>query len=259
MITVSQTKPRCLGLDNHGHLVTVHHGGSTINRYSSLNLTLVDQIPLTQSGAASITFHGDAYYIGTDSSNIEVVDSNTLLTVNVITHPNISGVRDIIFLGDGQIMVVSSTNNQRILFFNRSNTSSVNYTFAYELSTSYSGPHGLWYVNDSFFYATSWNANSVYSYATVDGVTWNETLFANVNTIVASGGVTHVSVDGYERRWMSRGGNTMLIYDSSRVYVGNFTLPSNGVFDALFIDNCSMYLSDYVGGQIIRLDPHVTC
>jgi hypothetical protein len=163
------------------------------------------------------------------------------------------------FLRDGQIMVVSSTNNQRILFFNRSNISPINYTFAYQLTTSYPAPHGLWCMNDSFFYATSWNGNRVYSHSTSDGVTWNETLFADVNIIVSGAGVTHVSVDECGRKWISRNAGTMIIYDRSGAYVGNFTFALNGIVDAKFMDNYVMYLSDYEGGKIARLDPHITC
>ena len=126
----------------------------------------------------SIAFHDQAYYIGTDSLTIEVIDSLSSSTVNVINHASLNGVRDIMFLRDGQTMVAASTWRQKLVFFNRSSTSSFNYSFAYEVSTSYLAPHGLAYVNDSFFYATSWDGNRVYSHATSDGVTWTETLVA---------------------------------------------------------------------------------
>ena len=120
MITsANQPNPRCLALDNHGYLVTVQYGENVIMRYSSPDLIVIDRIPLSENDAKSITFHDNAYYVGTDSKSIEVVDSNSLLTVNVITDPTMSGVRDIVFLHDGDTMVVSSINNQKILFFKR--------------------------------------------------------------------------------------------------------------------------------------------
>ena len=259
MISIDQNSPRCLALDKYGYLVNVHDGGNTINRHWPLNLTLVDQIPLSQSNAISMTFYGNAYYMGLGVNTIEVVDSSSRQIVNVITHSYMRDVHDIIFLGNGQTMVVSSTGNQTIVFFDRSSTSPVNYTYAYHIVTSFPAPHGLRYVNDSFFYATSWNRNSVYLYATIDGLTWNETLFANVNNVVNGATAAHVTIDECGRRWVSIFQNTMVIYDSDGAYIGNLTLPFNTIFDALFMDNYVLYLSDYSGGKIVRLDPHITC
>ena len=259
MTTANQPSPRCLAVDNHGYIVTIKSWNPNMSRFSPSNLTLVDVIPLLQGNIQSIAFHGDAYYIGSNTNSIEVVDSNTVSTVNIIMHPNVSGVRDMIFLRDGQTMVVASTGNNKLVFFNRSSSSSVNYTYSYAVSTSYPAPHGLWYVNDSFFYATSWDVNSVYSYVTTNGVTWNETLFANVNSLVSGAGAAHVTVDECGRKWVSRGSNTTIIYDSGGTHIGNFILPSTEIFDTLFMDNYVMYLSDSVGGKIIRFDPHVAC
>ena len=227
---------------------------------SPQNLTRIDRKGLSQSNSKSIAFNGNAYFIGMESNIIEVVDSTTLATVNVIADSHINHVRDIIFLRGGQTMVVASNGNNKLVFFNRSNSSSVNYTFAYEVPTTYSGPHGLWYVNDSFFYATSWDARSVYSHATANGVTWNQSLFANLNSVMSGYGSTHVTVDECGRKWVSLVANKMIIYDDNGTYIGNFVLPSASIFDALFLDNYVMYLSDQSsGGNIIRLDPRITC
>ena len=259
-ISVNQNHPRCLALDNHDYIVTIPYQGNAIRRFHALNLTFVDQINLTKSNIQNLAFDGHAYYTSSDNNNtIEMLNSNNLSAVNLITHPNISGVRDMIFLRDGQIMVVASAGNQKLVFFNRSNSSSVNYTYSYSLPTSYLTPHGLWYVNDSFFHATSWDGNSVYSYATTNGVNWNSTLFANLSTVVNGNGVSHVTVDECGRRWVSRENNIMIIYDGNGTYIGNFTLSSDRIFDALFTDNYVMYLSNSSGGRIIRLDPHLAC
>ena len=259
LINVNQSSPRCLAVDDHGYLATVRSGANVIRRFNLSSSTFVNQTNLSHGKTMSIAFHGNAYYIGSDNNTIEMVNSDTLSTVNVITHSYINGVRDIIFLRDGQMMVVASTNNQSLVFFNRSNAGPLNYTFAYKVSTSYPAPHGLWYVNDSFFYATSWNGNSVYSHTTTDGVTWNETLFANVNTVVSGAGAAHVMIDECGRRWVSRASDMMIIYDSAGNHIGNFTLPLVGIFDALFLDNYVLHIADKWGGRIIRLDPHVRC
>ena len=220
----------------------------------------MDQITFLHNNALSITFHGNAYYIETDSNNIDVVDSDALLTVNVISDSSINGVRDIIFPRDGQTMVACSISGQKLVFFNRSSISPINYTFAYQITPSYPLPHGLRYVNDSFFYATSWTRNSVYSHATTDGVMWNESLFANVNTVVSGDGAAHVTIDECGRKWVSRVDSTMIIYDSGGAHIVNFTLPSVGIFDAMFLNNYVLYVADsWGGGRLIRLDPNITC
>ena len=157
-------------------------------------------------------------------------------------------------------MVACSISGQTLVFLNRSSFSPINYTFAYQTTPSYPLPHGLWYVNDSFLYATSWTGNSVYSHATTDGVTWIETLFTNVNTVVSGDGAADVTVDECGRKWVSRNAGTMIIYDRSGTYVGNLTLSSVGIFDAMFLNNYVLYVADsWGGGRLIRLDPNITC
>ena len=207
----------------------------------------------------SLAFYGNAYYLGSDTNTVQIVDSNTLSTVNLITHPNISGVRDIMFLRDGQTMVVTSTYNQKLFFFNRSNTSTVNYTYSYQLLTAYQSPHGLWYVNDSFFYATSWNGKTVYAHATADGVTWTETLFADTSLKASSSGASNMIIDECERRWITIPNSGMIIYDSGGSFLGRFTPTWSGIFDAILMPDYVMYLSDWSNNQIIRLDPHIEC
>ena len=260
-IVVTQTNPRRLAIDRYGYLITIRYGGTGIRRFNPLNLTFVNQIPLTQASIRTVAFNGNAYFVGTDSNTIEVVDSTSLSTVNVIRHSDISWVRDTIFLRDGQTMIVSSTNNQKLLFFNRSSIAPVNYTYSYQISTLYPSPHGLCRVDDSLFHATSWDWNSVYSHAatTTNGATWNTSLLVNVNTVVNSGGVTHLMVDECGRRWASGISNTLLIFDRSGAYIGNLSIATGGIFDALLTDNYVLYISDYAGNKIIRLDPKITC
>ena len=166
-----------------------------------------------------------------------------------------NGVRDVMFLQDGQIMVVTSTWGQKLVFFNRSTTAPVNCMYIHSLPTSYPAPHGLRYVNDFFFYATSWDGNSVFSHTTIDGVTWTETLFANLNVIVSSGEVAHVMIDDCGRRWVSRASGTMIIYGSGGAHIGNFKLPSVGIFHALFMDNYVLYVANSWGWQLFVSTP----
>ena len=58
-----------------------------------------------------------------------VVDCNNLTVIGTISPTGANGLRDIIFLNNGQYMIVTSTINQRLLFFNRSSAMSYNYDF----------------------------------------------------------------------------------------------------------------------------------
>jgi hypothetical protein len=157
-------------------------------------------------------------------------------------------------------MVVSSVSNNYLLFFNRTNTSPINYTFAYYQSVSYLQPHGLWRVSDTLFYATAYSEKRLYSYSSVNSSYWNETLIVNATAIVTSTGANHVLVDECDRRWFSLGSAGVVIYDKDGVFLDTYTLPLTvDCFDVLFLDNYVMYVSDYGANKITRIDPNVVC
>ena len=259
--SVNVSKPRCLVIDNHGYLVTVEDGGILMNRFDPLTLTLVDSTNLTGSPMTNIAYFREAYYIGRDPDKISIVDSNNLSTINIITAPQINGPRDMIFLHDGQTMVLASTFQSALLFFNCTNYATRNYILAYSISTGYSTPHGLWYVNDSFFYATSWGESTIYSYVTNNSVSWTQTLFADVRPVLngAGGGGSHVVLDESGRRWFSLYQFGVAIFDAQGTFLYNYNTVTNGLFDVMFVDNYVMYVSEIVAGKILRLDPNITC
>ena len=117
-------KPRCLVIDNHGYLVTIRNMQSLLVRYDPRNLTLIDQTPLVASYPLTITFSDGAYYIASYFNNITVINSTTLATVNMISSSYINKPRDIIFINNGNTMIIASSGNNFLLFFNRSNASS---------------------------------------------------------------------------------------------------------------------------------------
>jgi hypothetical protein len=80
------------------------------------------------------------------------MNSNDFTILQNITTPLLSVVRDMMSLNSGQIL------------FNPSG----NYNLFYEEKVDYTDPHGLRYVNDSYFYAISWNDNTIYSYSTIN-------------------------------------------------------------------------------------------
>ena len=258
MRTVNVSRPRCLAIDNHGYLVTIEEKSGNLKRFHLHNLTLHNTSKFTNN-TESITYHQQAYYIGINSSPILTVDSNNLSIVNNLTLTDINNPRDLIFLRHGQIMVVASTNDRKLMFFNRSNHPPFHYDYFYNVSTSYSTPHGLLYVNDSFFYATSWDDNSIYSHAITNDFVWSETLFVNASSFTNKNGGSHVMIDDCQRRWFAIYDFGFVVYDHQGQPLGNFTRISTHVFDALFIDNYIMYISRMETEEIIRLDPDITC
>jgi hypothetical protein len=161
MISVVQPGSRSLTVDNRGYIAAIEDMKVNISRFHPLNLALIDRTAVSSHPMRSITYFQNALYVGTDANTVEVMDSNTLNTIDAIIHPSIGFLRDIMFLHGDDTMVVSSTFNNLILFFNQ-----YDHSLLYQIPTSYSAPHGLARVNDSFFYATScglWTVREVIS------------------------------------------------------------------------------------------------
>jgi hypothetical protein len=108
-------------------------------------------------------------------------------------------------------MAVSSINNDYLVLFNRSNVAPVKYTYAFYQLINCSGPHGLWRVNDSFFYATSYSSNSIYSYSIQSlNLLWEENYVFTLPEVYNAAGATHVTIDECNRFWFSLETDTIL-------------------------------------------------
>ena len=256
----SLSNPRCLVIDDHGYLVTVQENGPNLSRFYPYNLTLIDTKTFSGYTMSNIAYHQGAYFLSTQTNTILIVNSSTLLLINTITPSGTQGIRDMIFLKDGQTMVFVSADNNKLFYLNRSSSSPRNYAYTRSVSTSYLTPHGLWYVSDTLFYASSWTTKNVYKYTTVNNwVTWNETLFIDTQGLASNRWGTHVMIDDCQRFWFSTANNGMLIYNSQGQLEGNFTSVWNGTFDAIFLDNYVLLLSDRNLNKIARLDPQIQC
>ena len=117
-----------------------------------------------------------------------------------------------------------------------------------------------------FFHATSWGGKSIHSFSqrADDGATWSENLVRQRNKPLSSNRWgSHVMVDDCERRWLSTSRLTgLLIYNSEGQYLdGTFSIHTwNGTFDAMFLDNYVLLLSDLnCRNKITRLDPRIKC
>ena len=256
---INVTDPRSLVFDNHGYLVTVSQADSAIVRVNPTNMALISYTNYSFSSPRTITYFNESYFIGFDSF-ILVVDSNNLTIRHNITSSFLDGTRDMMFLNNGDRMVVASTDNQSLLFFNRSSTVSTNYTLDYTQSVSYPLPHGLFFINDTYFYATSWGSNTVYSYSAIQGnTTWTENLFIDARSMATEVSGAHITTDECGRFWFSLYSNGIKIYDSQGSYLGNFSLSNSFIFDTKITDDYVIYLSDENNNQLIRLDLDIQC
>ena len=260
-ISTNITKPRCLVIDNHDYLVTVQDDGNLLSRFYKDNLTLVDTQTVAGAKFRNIAYFDGAYYTTLANHTIVVIDSVTLSTIDTISRSDLSGSRDIIFLQNGAVMVLASADNKRLVFFNRTGPSKASYSYDYYLSTAYGTPHGLWYVNDSFFQVSSWGDRSIYSYSTTNGRDWVVQGFANASSAISGIYGSHVMVDACERRWLSFYSNSLgfSIFDKQGAFVANFNISSIGVYDAMITETYILYISSVINNRIYRFDPTVSC
>jgi outer membrane protein assembly factor BamB len=180
--------------------------------------------------------------------------------MNTISSTNLSGTRDMMFLNNANVFVVVSTNNNRFVFFNRSSNTSTNYYPFYQQSLNYGSPHGLVYINDSFFYATSWAINTVYSYVPMqNSYQWNQTLLINATRTASSPNGNHIAIDECGRFWFSLGTYGLQVFDSQGTYLANMSLSGYSVFDAIITDDYVFYISDASTQRIVRIDPNIQC
>jgi len=254
-------KPRCIVLDNYGYIVTVSSVNYTIVRLYSTNLTVVNQpvSPKFTSQPIAIAYYDETYYVGFDSF-ILAIDSSNFSILSNITTPSLQGTRSMIFLDNGQTMVVTATSVHLILFFNRSDNVSKTYSYFYQQSANYPYPHGLWYVNDTYFYVTSWQNNVIYSYSAINNsLTWKESLFINASSVASGHNGDHLVVDECDRFWFLLGVNGIRIFDNQGVLLGNFTMINSNMFDAIISDDYVIYLSDTELNRVSRIDLNIQC
>ena len=116
------------------------------------------------------------------------------------------------------------------------------------------------YLNDSFFYVTSWGDNTIYSYsATNNSVVWMQELILDATPVASVQGGGHLRIDECGRYWFILGGNGIRIFDNQRLLLANITYLSWDMFDVVITDNYVIYFSSRTSNRIIRIDPGIQC
>ena len=260
MQSVNVTTPRDVVLDNRGAVVTVEMSTYHLNRFDATNLSQFNHLSISNSQMRAIAWYDDIYYVALSNNSMLLIDAVNLSTLATLVLTPVKGARGLIILNAGQTMVVTSSSNNFLVFFNRSSSVPPFYTFQFRQPVNYGTPHGLWRVNDSFFYATSYQNNSISSYRRNNiGGLWNEQFVFNAPRVNSSSGVTHLTIDGCNRFWLSLETDRTLIYDEQGNQLGDFTVANAAIYDLQIGKNYLMYFSDRLSNRIIRFDPDVQC
>ena len=255
------TIPGRLIIDSNGYLVTVSNTEGSIYRFHPDNLTRIDQTasPVFLDSSCTLVYRNGAYYVGF-SQYILVLDSSNMTIMNNISTEDSSHPGDIIFLNDGQQMIATSPQNNRLLFFNRSSVMPYDYYFTNYQNIVGQFPHGLHYVNDTLFYVTSRDSKTLSALSNAGNTTaWIETPFLNVSWIPNSGYAFNMAMDDCSRIWLSVGTLGVRIFNDQGSPLGTLQLANFSAYDTLIVDNYVVYLSSRDSHQIVRIDPHIQC
>lgn len=251
-------KPRCLVIDNHGYLVTVEHGGSYIRRFNRINLSLIDETSFSGLQMEILVYYSDAYYISLSNNKVLVIDSNRLSMIGYIDVNNAAEPRDIMFLNGGQLMVLASHGNDKIFFYNQTGGNRTQYSQMHKLSTNFQKPHGLGFINDTYFHVTSMDNAGIYSVSMNTTGHWDLYTFAT-NPFSSVYG-SHVTIDQCSRRWLSHQATpTFSVWFDDGSLVDSVDIQLISTFDAVIDENYVIYLSGSSPDAIYRVDPNITC
>ncbi|CAF1395833.1 unnamed protein product [Adineta ricciae] len=254
--TVNISSPSELLMDSLGYISTVDQSRAALRRFNITNLTPVDSLSVDTSSQMAIGYDNGMYYSKAYSGQMFMINSTTLTIVNTMASAPFNRARSMIFINNSQTMIVTSYGSNSLLFFNQVNTTPTNYTYVSSQTVNYSGPYGIWKVNDSFFYVTSYDDNSIYSYSRIS-ISWRETFVFQVSNVSVTSGVTHLTIDKDNRIWISSRMQKTLVYDQQGSLLGSYTIPNAQIFDIKILDNYVMFFSDPGADRIIRIDPNI--
>ncbi|UJR11745.1 hypothetical protein I4U23_015926 [Adineta vaga] len=260
VVSVNTSRPRDAIIDSNNYLVTVEQRTDYLVRFDSTNLTRIFRQSRANSNQLAITFFNNAYYIASDDGeSITVIDSRNLTILSIIPTSG-CGIRGIIFLNQGQTMIGTAYDDNSLVFLNRTSLVPIVYKISFLKRTSFPDPHGIWRVNDSFFYVTSNINNALYSFQTTNsGRSWNETFVLQMPSKDDVGYSSRVTIDECNRFWFAFERDTILIYDQDGAKLGSWILPNSTVFDIKIMDNYLMYITESNTNRIRRFQPDIQC
>ena len=235
--------------------VVVGRNGAWMYRFGLSPLTWTRNTSIVNT-SLSIALHNNQIYTASDGvPSIKVYDDQTSNFLFSINHPTLTKVRKMIFINNGQNMVVTAQDAQSLIVFDIH--SSTNYTVQCILPFPAAGVHGLVQVNDTFLYAGSWNDRAIISYK-YENSSWTARTLVSVN---GTGTGSHLAVDDCGRVWFIITDFGLRIYDSSGVEIANWNMATSSsiLFDLLLLPDYVLLLTMRQAQQLIRYDPQVSC
>ena len=251
--------PRCLLFDRSSNvLVTVSHGTNHLHEYNATDLTPMRKLNLGFPQPRSLAENKEMFYVGYNEGWILLIDKRTFTISGMINSTHLSGIRDIMFLNGGEIMVVAATMRHSVVFFERADGNALNtYEFLFNQTFDSISPHGLFYLSDAFFYVSSWYNNQVYLFTKTSERYWNPKLIIDESSQYSNHAGAHVIVDESHRLWFALNSHGLRIYDRCGAWLESY-LPDGltTIFHAIITEDYVLYVADSVSNQILRIDPN---
>lgn len=260
---VTTERARALAIDAFGYLLTLDTVNSTsfFTRYDRITLNRIKRyvLPLNISDAGIFVYHKQMLFTSPRTQNfVHVYDFINFTLLSVITCGSfLQEPRDIIFVQNGHVMVVASTLNHFVLFFQVN--SPTNYTCINRIA-SVNQTHGLAKVNETFFYATTWVSKDIYAFR-FDGNNWTVSFFTNTLTVVPSIGGLDVApvyprIDPHGRLWVVIFYYGLIVYDQHGTLLGKWRIPMV-IFDVIITADYRFILSNRINSSLTIYDPRL--
>lgn len=120
----SVSKIRNIAIDNKGFIITIDYQDDKL-RWFSQDFASTTTSSISSSGTfLYATYSYGAYFIVRSDNTILMLNSTNWLVINTISSPYIACISNIVFLENGKRMIMTSTSNDRLIIFVRSNSSS---------------------------------------------------------------------------------------------------------------------------------------
>ncbi|UJR37464.1 hypothetical protein I4U23_030167 [Adineta vaga] len=245
IVTLSQ--PTYLVIDDLDYLAVISYNNK-LYRYNRTSMISVTS-KVIAAQCMSISYYKQQYFVGcgtSATSRLYVFSTTTLAFITNITVA--SEPRDVVFIRNGTVMLVSLAGTDQIAFYNV--ISSTSYILTNTISAPYT-PYNLYRINDTFLYMTSMTANiGIYTLrynGTTNGWIWNSVSQTNSGT----SSNFQTTFDACGRMWISVKGFGIRIYDSTGTKsLYNWTL-SSGLNTIALTQTFDLYAADFINGQIL--------
>ena len=199
------------------------------------------------------------YFVGCgtgNSSRVYVLSTKTLSSITNISVPY--EPRDVVFIRDGTVMIVSMVSTNMLIFYNVNVSLHSTYTQA---STWYASttPSATCPVNDTLLYMAAAATNTriytftldtstnFWSWGTLSAVTRSSSTTFNFKPIIDICGRMWVSVRGYGIRIFDATGSHSLY---------NWSL-STGLSSIALTETFDLYAADFLNDQVISYQPDI--